>query len=116
MLRIATGCVGVDRGSIQLFSDFEDGGAMWAGQGARRAARDVRFDQPFVAPPAVQVGLSMWDLDSRTNARADLRAEDVTDRGFTLVFRTWGDSRIARVRADWLAIGALRDPEEWQVD
>ena len=41
--------------------------------------------------------------------RADLTAENVSEKGFHLVFRTWGDTRVARVRADWLAIGAVRD-------
>jgi hypothetical protein len=33
-----------------------------------------------------------------------------------IVFRTWGDTRVARVRADWLAIGEVRGEDDWQVD
>jgi hypothetical protein len=32
-----------------------------------------------------------------------------------LVFRTWADTRVARIRADWTAIGAVRDEEDWDV-
>ena len=61
------------------------------------------------------VGISLWDMDHKTNMRADLAAENVTVAGFHLVFRTWGDTRIARVRADWTAIGPVRDEEDWDI-
>jgi hypothetical protein len=32
-----------------------------------------------------------------------------------IVFRTWGDTRVARVRADWLAIGALPHEDDWEI-
>ena len=47
--------------------------------------------------------------------RADLTVEHVTVSGFDLVFRTWGDTRIARLRVDWMAIGAMRDDDDWDV-
>lgn len=85
----------------------------------RYRPREVRrlqsFDEPFMEPPTVTVGLSMWDMDHSTNARVDISAETVTATGFEIVFRTWGDSRIARVRATWLAIGPARDDEDWEV-
>jgi H-type lectin domain len=43
-------------------------------------------------------------------------AEHITPKGFHIVFRTWADTRVARVRADWLAIGALKSADEWDVD
>ena len=46
----------------------------------------------------------------------DIVAEDVTAIGFTLVFRTWGDTRVARVRADWLAIGPADHVDDFAVD
>ena len=49
------------------------------------------------------------------NARADITAENITERGFHLVFRTWGDTRVARVRADWMAIGAVKSEDDWEL-
>ena len=63
----------------------------------------------------VQVSLTMWDMGSDSNARADIRAENATETGFDLVFRTWSDKRIARVSASWLAIGDVADPEQWDL-
>ncbi len=115
MKRFPSGSLGILQGSRVLFSDFADGGAMWTGTGARESRHVVTFKDGFTEPPAVMVGLSMWDMDSKTNPRADLVAENVTARGFHLVFRTWADTRIARVRADWTAIGPVRDDEDWDV-
>lgn len=88
---------------------------MWAGQGEREIRHQITFRQRFVAPPAVMVGISMWDMDNRTNLRADISADKITAEGFGMVFRTWGDSRIARLRADWTAIGQLQDEDVWNL-
>ena len=76
----------------------------------------MTFATPFRDVPAVMVGISLWDMDHKTNMRADLQAENVTATGFDLVFRTWGDTRIARIRADWTAIGAMKDDDDWDVE
>ena len=107
--------IGIDQGSRVLFSDFEDGGQMWTGEGPREARFPTEFSERFKTLPVVQVALTMWDTDGKTNQRADLKAEEVTLEGFDLVFSTWGDSRIARVRADWIAIGEVRDTDEWDL-
>lgn len=85
---------------------------MWQGSGPR----EVRVFQPFIAPfidePAVTVGLGMWDIDHQTNARIDIAAEAISPKGFEIVFRTWGDTHVARVRATWMAIGTAWDEGE----
>lgn len=116
MRRLKSNLIGIDQGSKVLFSDFENDGVMWAGDGPRKSRSKITFDEAFRAAPSVQVSLSMWDLDQKTNPRADIAATDVTPGGFTLLFQTWGDTRVARVRADWLAIGELADGDEWDVD
>lgn len=115
MRRIAGHRLGVDQGDVVLFSDFETGGAMWEGEGRRHARAFVHFSEPFLEPPAVQVSLTMWDISNAANARADVVAEDVAREGFGILFRTWGDTKIARVRVGWTAIGPLRDEDDWDV-
>jgi len=115
MKRIRNHLVGVDQGSSVLFSDFEHDGEMWAGTGPRAHRQPVVFTDVFRSPPVVQVTLSMWDMDQKTNTRADITAENITETGFDIVFRTWGDTRVARVRADWLAMGELRHSDEWDL-
>jgi hypothetical protein len=115
MKRITTGKVGIQQGSRVLFSDFADGGVMWTGQGDRESRHLITFKEAFVDTPAVMVAISMWDIDHKHNSRADITAEKVTPTGFQLVFRTWGDTRVARIRSDWTAIGAVRDEDDWEL-
>ncbi|MBI1219093.1 MAG: hypothetical protein GC186_11140 [Rhodobacteraceae bacterium] len=115
MIRLRGQSIGIDQGSMLLFSDFADGGVMWSGTGPRECRLPVQFAQPFRSEPAVMVGISMWDLDQKTNQRADIKAEDITASGFRIVFRTWGDTRVARIRADWTAFGDLPDEDDWQL-
>jgi H-type lectin domain len=110
-----SGFVGVEQGSRILFSDFAHDGAMWTGSGPREVRHKQQFKDPFLAPPAVTVGISMWDIDHKTNSRVDISAENVTADDFEIVFRTWGDTRVARIRADWMAIGQVRDDDDWDV-
>jgi hypothetical protein len=115
MKRISASRIGIQQGSRVLFSDFADGGPMWTGNGPRESRFVVGFKEPFTDPPVVHIGLSLWDFDQKTNVRAELSAEKVTEKGFHIVFKTWSDTRVARVRADWLAIGAVRDEDDWDV-
>ena len=107
--------IGVEQGDQLLFSDFEDHGPMWAGKGARRSRTTVTFSEPFRKPPTVHVALCMIDMDHQTNQRMDLRAESVTATDFEIVLRTWGDTRIARLRANWMAIGEVTHEDDWDV-
>lgn len=116
MLRFSHTAVGIQQGSAFLFSAFEDGGPMWTGSGPRVERVGVSFPAPFRGVPLVHVGLSMWDISVDGNQRVDITAEEVTPQGFTLVFRTWGDTRVARVRADWLAIGPAGHVDDFEVD
>lgn len=115
MKRLKSHLVGIDRGEVVLFSDFQDGGEMWTGRGQRERRQKVAFSEPFATPPVVQVSVSLWDMDAATVIRADISAEEVTETGFDAVFRTWGDTRVARMRFAWTAIGELPDDEMWEL-
>lgn len=115
MRRIRTHMVGVEQGSTILFSDFEHDGEMWTGNGARQLVTPVGFSDRFLSAPSVHVSVSMWDLDKRTNARADISAAAITETGFQIIFRTWGDTRVARMRVDWIAMGEVSNDEDWDV-
>ncbi|WP_299352348.1 H-type lectin domain-containing protein [uncultured Shimia sp.] len=116
MKRLRNHLIGVDQGDVPLFADFEDGGAMWTGTGPRERRKRIRFSQEYRKPPTVQVSLSLSDMDSGPHHRAEVVAEKIGRKTFELVFRTWGDTRVARVRVAWLAIGELADEDDWIVD
>ena len=115
MRKIGNHVIGIDQGEEVLFSDFEHDGEMWTGEGPRKTDRHVKFDGQFEVAPAVNVALAMWDMSNAANMRVDVRAENVDTRGFDIVFRTWGDSKVARVRVSWQAIGPVSDEEAWDI-
>ena len=114
MKRIYASTIGVDQGSEMLFSDFDTGGDMWTGEGAREVRVAVMFSENFKNKPNVMVTLEMFDFDNQTNQRAETVVENITNTGFDIVFRTWGDTKIARARAAWMAIGGLDAEDNWE--
>jgi len=115
MKELHGGTIGIEDGDDVLFSDFEENGEMWTGEGTREKRISLRFSRAFRAPPTVFAALSMWDMDKSSNARADLTTENVTETGFDVVFRTWGDTRVARARVRWMAVGPVLGPDEWDI-
>ena len=113
MLRINTGELGIAQGDEMLVTDFDTSGPLWTDEGEREVRAHVDFAERFLRPPAVHLGVTMWDLDSQRNQRGDLRAENVTAAGFDIVFHSWGDTRIARMRVSWTAIGPTPDDDDF---
>ncbi|MCV2888694.1 H-type lectin domain-containing protein [Ruegeria aquimaris] len=107
--------VAIQQGDEAMFSDFENGGDMWTGSGTRERRKPILFKKPFHSAPAVMVAISLWDVDTGAAVRAELKAEEVTPEGFDLVFRTWADTRVARLRLSWTAIGEMRNEDDWDV-
>lgn len=115
MRRLRSHLIGIDQGEVPLFADFEDGGAMWTGTGPRERRRPVWFGQKFLCVPVVQVTVSLWDVDTGSAVRAELTAENITQARFEIVFRTWLDTRVARIRVAWMAIGELAGEDDWDI-
>ena len=115
MKRFESHTIGIDQGDVILFSDFEDNGAMWKGEGPRAARRTIQFSEAFQDLPSVNLQLSMIDMSNDAYIRADLHSEDVSTTGFDIVFRTWGDTRVARIRVAWQAIGPLANEDTWDL-
>ena len=107
--------MGIDQGDLVLFSDFEHDGDMWTGEGPRQTIKQVAFSEAFVDAPNVYVSVSMLDMSNKGNIRADLTAENITNTGFDISFKTWGDTKIARARVAWQAIGAVSDDDAWDL-
>lgn len=115
MRHLASHIIGIEQGSELLFSDFDNNGAMWAGEGERYCRVAVCFRKVFKTVPVVQVSLDMLDMDQATNQRIDISTDNVKAGGFEIVFKTWGDTKIARVRASWIAIGETEDCDQFNL-
>lgn len=115
MKKLRSSIVGIDSGDEVLFEDFEDGGEMWTGRGQRERRRRIKFSERYISVPTVQLSISLWDMDAGSVLRADVSAEAVTEKGFDMVFRTWGDTKVARARIAWMSFGELEDADAWDV-
>ncbi len=113
MRKLKSAFVGVDQGSVHLFSDYDTDGPMWSRTGDREVAKRIMFSEPFARPPAVTVQIAMLDSHSDHFLRMSYDATDVTCAGFTLVFKTWSDTRLAQVKMSWQAIGELPQDDDW---
>jgi hypothetical protein len=112
MKKIASNRIGIDDGRFTLFSDFDTDGPMWSGVGPREVTQDIAFSDSFLSPPSVHLTIALWDVHEGHNMRMDFFAEDITANGFRAVFKTWGDTKIARLQMAWQAIGEVADPDE----
>ena len=115
MRKFQRGLIGVEQGTEILFSHYASGGEMWTGEGPREIRKSVTFSEAFASPPVVQLSFWLWDMDKSANIRADLSSENVTETGFEIVFRTWGDTKVARMRADWTAMGEVAGEDDWVI-
>ncbi len=116
MKKLQNHLIGIEQGEVWMFSDFQHGGEMWTGNGPRESCKTVRFPTAFRSAPAVQLAVSLWDVSPEAALRAELRARDIAPDGFKVVFNTWGDTRIARLRVAWMAIGEATHDDDWELD
>ena len=115
MIKLYSAVIGIDQGTTVLFSDFKDEGDMWSGKGSRARSTPVTYSEAFRDGPVITVSLDLFDFSNNTNLRYEITAENITTSGFDIVFKTWGDTKIARARANWTAIGPVNGEGDWDV-
>lgn len=67
--------------------------------------RTVAFESKFATPPKVVIGLSGLDVDGTKNTRVQVTAKNITDSGFEVEYKTWFDTVLYTVWANWVAYG-----------
>ncbi|MBY6113308.1 H-type lectin domain-containing protein [Mameliella alba] len=92
-------------GRGELFNHVDENLPMWSGIGDRSLTKEIVFDFPFFRMPMITIGLIGIDSAHDQNLRFILEAQRVSEGGFLIVFRTWGDTHIARASVSWQAIG-----------
>lgn len=76
-----------------------------AGGVRRSILYPIVFERQFAVPPLVHVGVVGIDASKDHNLRLSVRAEEITEYGFTLRAETWLTTQIWSVEVSWLAIG-----------
>jgi len=116
MRRIDTNWLGVAEGYVTMFDHWSEATQMWDGIGERQVRTPIVFEGRFASIPVLHLSPTLIDAHSDTYLRLNIRAEDVSEDGFTLTVDVWDDTRIARLGVNWQALGPLDDPDEkWDV-
>lgn len=105
--------VTVQSGYMPVFDHYDDKGPMWFGSGDREVVEYVRFDKPFTRSPYVALTITQMDTDTSRYLRYELFAKNIRPDGFDVSFKTWSDSRFARISVHWIAMGERTDPDLW---
>ena len=113
--KLYSAVLGIEQGKTTLFSDFQNEGEMWAQTGERELRMPVTFSEAFRQEPTVYASLDIFDFSNIANIRYEITSENITRGGFDIVFKTWGDTKIARARASWMALGAVNGEGDWDV-
>lgn len=64
----------------------------------------VDFEEPFASTPEVLVSLTQIDQETRGNAILRIVVTAIDSDGFNYDLHTWCNTRVARVRAEWIAV------------
>lgn len=92
---------------VVLDSTLENWSLLEPASGMRRSfAQPIVFERQFTAPPLVHLGVVGIDANKDHNLRLSVRADAITEYGFTLRAETWLNTEIWSVEVSWLAIGS----------
>jgi hypothetical protein len=87
---------------IQTGTFNSTGANLSSGSGDRQMSVAVNFPQGFSEKPEVMVALT--GLDASDNVRVILKVEGVSRDGFTVVVKTWADSKVNSIQGTWMAV------------
>jgi hypothetical protein len=75
------------------------------GTGERKFIAHVSFKDPYTVPPDVIVSLTGLDVANYANERLTVTPINVTPKGFDVEYKTWADTRVYSLWANWVAFG-----------
>lgn len=72
---------------------------------SRTYRKKIEFDREFKEIPEVIVSICSIDSSNVSNLRVIVIPEEITTKGFTIVFKTWYDAIINQVGVTWISYG-----------
>jgi hypothetical protein len=83
------------------YSSADQGYTLDKGSGERTLTVEVTFPKPFEVKPQVFLNLNTIDAD---HIRVSMKAISISRDGFTIQITTWGDSKVALVGGNYIAV------------
>jgi len=72
--------------------------------GVRTMLVEVEYPKPFNKKPEVMVGVNLVDASNAQNLRYSVEVKSVSRDGFTLLVKTWSNTRIFEIGGGWIAV------------
>ena len=108
MMRVGRGkSLQILSGDEEIFDHVSEPGPMWDEDGNRNIKVRVEFSNRFASAPVVNAGFSLLDVSKDNNLRVWLRLLNIDASGFDALVLSWDDTRLAKVRVAWIAIGEV---------
>ncbi len=94
----------IQTGTIDVNGATPGVSALQKGSGERSVTIDVVYQKPYDVKPDVIVSLSELDIPKDSPLRLSAKAISISRDGFTIVVKTWEDSRLNSCSVNWIAI------------
>ncbi len=89
---------------VQVGTFSTTGASLASGSGDRQITVAVNFPKPFNVKPDVIVSITTIDAETKSNVRVNVKADGVSRDGFTVVVKTWADSKVHNIQGSWVAV------------
>lgn len=71
--------------------------------GERTMTLEIKFKESFKQKPNIFLSVIQIDAEDKTNVRYNVEAISISRDGFTLIVKTWADSKIFSISGNYLA-------------
>lgn len=85
-------------------SNAVEGYTLDKNDGVRTMLVEVEYPKPFNKKPEVMVGVNLIDASNAQNLRYSVEVKSVSRDGFTLLVKTWANTRIFEIGGGWIAV------------
>ena len=67
--------------------------------------KHVQFDKSYSVQPKVFASITLIDFSDGSDHRLKLNIDNITTTGFDITLATWCNTKMSKVRANWMAFG-----------
>ena len=89
-------------GSWSVSPSLEDY-SLDSNNGERSVSIEINFPESFKEKPEIFLSVSQIDVFNKTNTRFNVEAISISRDGFTLIVKTWSDSKIFSISGNCIA-------------
>ncbi len=94
----------IQTGTVEVSATTPGYASLQKGNGERAVMIDVAFAKSFEVKPDIIISVNSIDIPKESSIRISAKAISISRDGFTIIVKTWEDSKINGVTVSWIAI------------